>query len=150
MAGVQRFGEIDENRARVALELEECLTEKNFVDIQGIDQIKLNTRVVLEHLEADRVLAADELLFGIDADIEVVIKQIVVGTIRPISTAQNIGVRRLGVAMNAMRGGWLLRVRGRDLSKYAREGADEEKRSGKDLLVESAGDFGSRQFVSRL
>ena len=41
--------------------------------------------------KADGVLAADGLLSGIDAHVEVVVEQIVVGAERTISAAQHVG-----------------------------------------------------------
>ena len=57
-------------------------------------QVELDARAVLKHPEADGVLAAEELLVGIDADIEVVVEQIVVGAIRPLAAAQNVVASR--------------------------------------------------------
>ena len=47
-----------------------------------------------EHPEADRVLAGDRLLVRIDADVEVVEEQIVVGAVAPVLAAQDVGARR--------------------------------------------------------
>ena len=68
--------------------------EQNLVDVQVGVQIELDARVVLEHLEADRVLAADRLLVRIDADVEVVEEQIVVRAIAAVLAAQDVGARR--------------------------------------------------------
>src|ERR1019366_10235177 len=67
--------------------------EENLVDATRFMQVELDARAVLEHLEADGVLAADELLLGIDADVEMVEEQVVVGAIRPVLAAQDVGVR---------------------------------------------------------
>ncbi len=56
-------------------------------------QIELDARAVLQHLEANGVLAADDLLLRIDADIEMVGEQIVVDAVRPIRAAQNVRAR---------------------------------------------------------
>ena len=67
-----------------------------------------------EHLEADRVRSADELLVGIDAEIEVVEEQIVVGAIRSIGAAQQIGVGWLLSRGRRCRWcSWLRRLRGK-------------------------------------
>ena len=55
-------------------------------------QVELDARVVLEHLEADGVLAAEEFLLRVDANIEVVEEQIVIGAIGSVLAAQDIGV----------------------------------------------------------
>ena len=68
--------------------------EHDLVDVQVGVQIELNARVVLQHPEADAVLAGDELLLGIDADVEVIGEQIVVGAIPPVFAAQDVGARR--------------------------------------------------------
>ncbi len=66
-------------------------------------QVELNARAVLEHLEADGDLSADELLLRVDADIQMIEEQIVVGAIRAVLAAQDVGMsgsgrlsRRLG------------------------------------------------------
>src|SRR5258705_375661 len=56
-------------------------------------KIELDPRVVLEHLEPDRVHPSDKLLLRIDADIEIVVEQIIVGAIAAILATQEVGVR---------------------------------------------------------
>ena len=56
-------------------------------------QIELDAVVVLEHLEADGVFAADEFLFRIDANIEMVVEQIVISAIGAVCAAQDVGAR---------------------------------------------------------
>ena len=70
------------------------VAEQDLVDVEVGVEIELNARVVLQHLEADRVLAADRLLLRIDADVEVVVQQIVVGAISAVFAAQDVGARR--------------------------------------------------------
>jgi hypothetical protein len=53
-------------------------------------QIELDAPAVLQHLEADGVLPLEELLLRIDANIEVVKQQIVIGAIGSVGTAQNV------------------------------------------------------------
>ncbi len=55
-------------------------------------QIELDAGVVFEHLETDRVLPADEFLLGIDTNVQVVREQIIVGAVRPVGAAEEIGV----------------------------------------------------------
>lgn len=52
---------------------------QNFVYIQVGKQVELNARIVLQHLEANRVLAAQEFLVRINAKVEIIGKQIIVG-----------------------------------------------------------------------
>src|SRR5262245_65457803 len=59
-------------------------------------QVELDAVVVLEHLEANGVLAAEGLLFRIDAHVEVVVEQIVVGAMPAILAAQEVRLRRGG------------------------------------------------------
>ena len=66
----------------------------DLLDGEVREQLQLDARVVLEHLEADGVLAADPLLLGIDPDVEVVIQQVVVGAIAAVFAAQNVGACR--------------------------------------------------------
>ena len=92
--GLQRFRKVDEDRAVVALVFEFGFAEENLVDGQRGMQVELDAVVVLEHLETNGVLAADRFLFRIDAHVEMVVKQIVVGAIPAIFAAQNVGLRR--------------------------------------------------------
>jgi hypothetical protein len=50
-------------------------------------EVDLDARTVLEHAEANGILAAQELLVGIDPHIEMVVEQLVVGAIRPPTAA---------------------------------------------------------------
>jgi hypothetical protein len=105
---MQALGKINEDGSGITLVPERRSTEKNLVDAQGIVQIELDPRVVFEHFEADRVLSADELFLWIDANIKVVKQQIVVGTIRAVSSAQNVGLGGLTMtARHPRRGRWL-------------------------------------------
>ncbi len=83
----KRLRKVDEEGAAVALILQRVFAHLDLVDLQGRDELELDAVAVREHLEADRVAAADELLLGIDAQIEVVEEQIVVGAIRPVRAA---------------------------------------------------------------
>ena len=78
--------------------------------------------VVLQHPEADGVLAANRLLLGIDADVEVVEEQIVVGAVGTPGAAQDVGPGGLS------RRRWRLRA----WSPVAGE-------TGRDVIVGSAG-----------
>src|SRR5215813_11851554 len=64
--------------------------EQNFVDVQSLGKIELNASVLLQHLDANRILTADKFLFRVDPDVEVVGEQIVVSAIRPIGAAQKV------------------------------------------------------------
>ena len=91
-AGAERLGKIDEDGAGIALVLEGGVAEEDFVDVERGVQIELDARGVLEHFEADGVLAAEVFLFGIDAHVEVVEEEIVVGAIGSVRAAQDVGV----------------------------------------------------------
>ena len=61
----------------------------------------------LQHLEADRVLAADRLLLRIDADVEVVVEQVVVRAVAAVFAAQDVRARRRGRCLRCVRlGRW--------------------------------------------
>src|SRR5258708_5089962 len=64
----------------------------DLIVFQVVVEIQLNACVVLEHLEPDRVPATDKLLLRIDANIEIIEEQIIVGTIAAILTAEDVGV----------------------------------------------------------
>src|SRR6266550_1992799 len=87
-SGAQRLREIDEHRVELARVLQRGIPEQDFIDLQIRVQIHLDARVVLQHPEADGVLAADELPRGIDADVEVIGEQVVVGAVLPVLAAQ--------------------------------------------------------------
>ena len=72
--------------------------EEDLVDVELVGQVELNARAVFQHPETDGVFAADEFLFGIDADVQVVIKQVVIGAEGPVSAAQHIQARGNGSA----------------------------------------------------
>src|SRR6266700_1791118 len=97
-ASMQYLRKINKDRAGVALVLQRDSTEENFVNSQHVRQIELDSRIVLKHFEPDSVLPADELFLWINADIEVVKKQVVVGAIRPVGSTQDVSMRRFAVA----------------------------------------------------
>src|SRR5262249_49924199 len=97
MAGFQGFGEIYQDGSGVprifqdgwmgALESRifapgtgdgSFWLKNNFVNLQVLVEIQLDARVILQHAKANRILAADEFLFRIDANIQVIEKQVVV------------------------------------------------------------------------
>ena len=86
-AGVEGLREINEDGAEFALVLQLCRAKEDLVDVERLLEVELDARVVLEHLEADSVLPADEFLVGVDADIEMVEEQIVVGAIWAVRSA---------------------------------------------------------------
>ena len=57
-------------------------------------QIQLDAPAVPEHPETDGVFALKELLLRVDANIQVVKQQVVIGPIGPIGAAQDIAPRR--------------------------------------------------------
>ena|ERR1700691_3602360 len=102
---MERLREIDEDCAGIALVLEWPAAEEDLVDVKRVDQVELDPRVILEHFEPDRVLPADELFLRIDANVEVVEQQVVVGAIWPVSTAQDVSSGRLTMVARPRRGG---------------------------------------------
>ncbi len=93
LALLERLGKIDEDGIQLALVLEIGGAEQDLLDRQVVVEIDLNPRIVLQHPEADGILAAQELLVRIDPHVEVVGQQIVVGAIAAVLTAQDIGAR---------------------------------------------------------
>jgi hypothetical protein len=57
------------------------LVPSRILSVQCLVQIESDARAVLYHLESDRDLPAEELLLGIDANIEIVEQQVVVGAV---------------------------------------------------------------------
>src|SRR6185437_11213064 len=108
LPGPQRLRKIHEHRSRVALILQRRLAKKDLVNLERVVEVKLNARPILQHLEANRILAADRLCVRINTNIQVVIQQIVIGSIRPISAAQYIGpgrqIRLSGARHSSLRG----------------------------------------------
>ena len=96
-AGAQGFRKVHENSAGIALVFQGGVAEQNLIDVEGGVQIELDARGVLQHPEADGDLAAEEFLFRVDANVQVVEEQIVVGAIRSVGAAQDIGAGRRGL-----------------------------------------------------
>ena len=101
--GVQHLREVHKDCAGVAFILKRRCAQENLIDLQRVSQIKLDSHIVFEHLEANGVLAADEFLFRINADIKMVEEQVIVGAIRPISAAQDVKPRRLAMSARTQR-----------------------------------------------
>ncbi len=148
--GVQRLRKIDEHGAKLAFVLQRGSPEQNLVDIERRVQVELNTRVVLEHLEADRVLPADDFLIRVDADVEVVVEQVVVGAIGAVGAAEDICLRGYVRALRALR---------RGCSRLSRSGAglrggqewktdEREKESEKAIARELSGHKGDLEGLS--
>ena len=76
-------------------------------------QLELDAGIVLEHPEADGVPAADPLLLGIDADVEVVVQQIVVGAIAAVFAAQELRAARAPATSTAVPGAIAAQLRAR-------------------------------------
>ena len=113
-AGAQHRREVHVDRVVVAFVLQRGGAEQDLVDGKIRVQLQLDAVVVLEHLEADGVLATDCLLVGVDPNVELVVEQVVVGTVAAVLTPQNIDSRR-----RSQRRGWLSpgRLRGRCLGE---------------------------------
>ena len=95
-SGAQRLREVHEHGSKLARVFQRDALEEDLIDLQRGVQIELDPRAVLEHPEPDGVLPADELLLRVDAHVEMVREQIVIGAIRSVLAAQNIGPRRGG------------------------------------------------------
>ena len=93
---VQRLRKIDEDGAVIARVLEWRRAKKNFIDVQRVGEIDLDAVAIDQHAEADGVFPADELLFRVDANVEMVIEEVVVGAKRAVGAAQHIVARRDG------------------------------------------------------
>src|SRR5580693_10230519 len=59
-------------------------------------KVELDARTVLKHFEANGILPADGLLLRINANIQVVRKQIIVDAVWTVGAAQNVRARRSG------------------------------------------------------
>ena len=69
----------------------------------------MDARGVAEHFEADGIFTADEFLFGIDADVQMVGEKIIIGAIGAVFAAKEIGARGRCRRLGWGRGGALLR-----------------------------------------
>ena len=87
-------GKVDEDGAFLARVLERRAGKQNAIDGQGLMQIDLDAVVVGQHAEADRVLAAEEFLVGVEADVEVVVQQVVVGAVAAVFATEELGAGR--------------------------------------------------------
>ena len=87
--------------------MSDCLiplsVEEDPVNLEVGEQIDLHPRVVVEHPEADRVPAADELPIGIDANVEVVGQEVVVGAVAAVLASQNVGAGRCRRRLRGLR-----------------------------------------------
>jgi hypothetical protein len=90
---LQGLGKVYEDGSCVARVLKPDCPQKDLVDMQCAVQIELDPSAVLEHPEADCVLALQELFVRVDPHIEVIKQQVVVGAIGSIRAAQNVSVR---------------------------------------------------------
>ena len=93
---LERLGKIDEDRVQLALVLQLLGAEEDLVHGEVVVQVELDARVVLQHLEPDGVLAAEELLVRIDADVEVIGQQVIVRSVATVLAAQDVRARRCG------------------------------------------------------
>jgi len=97
---------VHEDCAGVALVLERSVAQQNLIDVERGVQIELDAGAILEHFEANGVLAADKFFFRIDADIEVIEEQIVVGAVWSVLTAQDVGMGGSGRLPRRLRQQW--------------------------------------------
>jgi hypothetical protein len=103
--------------------------EEYSVDVQSFVQVDLDAVVVGQHAEADRVLAAEEFLIGVEADVQMVVQQIVIGAVTTVFTSEELGsarwpLRRLADSGRRGPRSW---IRGRGAS---RKGGGENERCG--------------------
>ena len=89
---LQRLREVDEDRVGLPFVLQLRRVEQNLVDAQDVAQVDLNSCSIPEHLEANRVLAGDGFLLGIDPHVEVVIHEVVILAIRTVGSAQQVAL----------------------------------------------------------
>ena len=81
LPGAECLREVDEDRSGVALVFQLGCSVEDLVDVQRITEIDLDALAVLKHLETDSVFSADALVVRIDADVEVIVEQVVVGAV---------------------------------------------------------------------
>ena len=81
---------IDEHCTEIAFVFERGSAQKNLVHIETRVQVDLNARVGFQHVETKRVFPADELPFRINANIEMVVEQIVVCPVRSVGSQKNV------------------------------------------------------------
>jgi len=81
-------------RVEVPLVLQGRRAEQNPVDPEVGGEVELDPRVVGEHPEADPVRTRDRLLARIDAHVEVVEEEVVVGAVTPVLPAKDVCPRR--------------------------------------------------------
>ena len=113
VAGAKGLRKVDEDGAESRSYLSGVVPRRILSMLQRLLEVELDARAVLEHLEANGVFAADEFLVGIDANIEVVVEQIVVGAVWAVGTAQDVGLCRFeGGYSRLARAGLLRRLRG--------------------------------------
>ena len=86
--------EVDEHGVDLTLEGERRRVHLDLLDREVRVEIDLNPGVVLQHPETDAVLAADQLLRRVDADVEVVVAEIVVGAIAAVLATKDVGAAR--------------------------------------------------------
>ncbi len=90
MAFDEGRGEVDVEGAAVAVVLQDGWAKGDFVDLEGRIELELDAGAVFEHFEADGVGSGDELLLRVDAEVEVVIEEVVVGAVGAVGAAEEI------------------------------------------------------------
>jgi len=99
----QALWEVDEDCACFAAVAEPSPIEKYFVDVECGMQIELDALAILEHSEANGVLASKKLFVRVDTDIQVVEQEMIVGAVGSVGAAQNIRARRRGRSRRSLR-----------------------------------------------
>ena len=87
---LERGGEIDEEGTGIASVFEGYGAPCDGVDGEEVGQVELDAGAVLEHAEADFVAARDGLCDWIDAHVEMVVEEIVVGAVRSVGSAEDL------------------------------------------------------------
>ena len=94
LSSVQRLRKVDKHRAGIPGVDQFFLAQHDLLDHQNLAEIELNARAVGQHLEAHGIHAGNGLAYRIDANIEVVVEQIVVRSVRPVGPAQDFDACR--------------------------------------------------------
>src|ERR1700729_1588846 len=84
---------VAKHRGALALILQYRAAQRNLVDPRWLFEFGSNARPILQHLEANRIRSIYVFLVRIDAEIEVIKEQIIIGAIGSVRTNQEIGRR---------------------------------------------------------
>src|SRR5262245_16193721 len=91
---LKRRGKVHEDSPQFARIFQFGRAEQDFVYIEIGEQVELDSRIIPQHLETDRIFSADELLLRINANIQLVGEQVVVGPPVTIRASQDVSPRR--------------------------------------------------------